>query len=66
MTGALAAAPGPPILGLEGAPLAEAGERGVRGVGDNEHVTAATAVASVRSTVGDVLLAPKAHRSPPA
>ncbi len=66
MTGALATASGASILGMERTPLAEAGQRGVRGVRHDQHVTAAPTVAPIRTAVGDVLLAAKAHRSPPA
>jgi hypothetical protein len=51
---------------MERTPLAKPGERRVRRVGDDEHVAATTAIATVRTAVGDVLLAAKADSSPPA
>jgi len=66
MTGALASASGAPILGMERTPLAKAGEGGVRRICDDKHVTTAPSIASVRTAVGDVLLAAKADSSPPA
>jgi hypothetical protein len=51
---------------MERTPLAKAGQRGVRGVGHDKHVTAAPSVATIRTAVGDVLLAAKADSSAPA
>jgi hypothetical protein len=66
MAGALAPTARAPVLGAERSALAKARQRGVRRVGDDEHITAAPSVAPVRSAVGDVLLAAKADSSPPA
>jgi hypothetical protein len=66
MPGALAAAPCATVLCAKGAALAKAGQRRVGGVRDNEDVTAAAPVATVRAAVGNVLLAAEADSPPPA
>jgi hypothetical protein len=65
-TGALAGGSGPPILGAKRPALPESRQCGVVRIRDHEDVSASAAVASVRSSIGDVLLAPEADSATPA
>jgi hypothetical protein len=66
MAGTLGSAAGATILGTEGTPLSKPGQRRVRRVRDDEDITAAPAIAPVRTAVGDVFLTTKADGAAPA
>jgi hypothetical protein len=66
VAGALPTATGTAVLGAERSALAKAGQRRVRRVRDDEHITAAPSVTAVRAAVGNVLLVAKADSAPPA